>query len=157
MSLAQIRKTRSNLVSLLDSSTEIELNHIPKGFNNNLIWNLGHIIASQQFLCYKLSGLPYVIEEDIIHTYRKGTKPIEKYTSKDYDKLKNLAQSTIDQLQADFDNNKFLVYTPFSTSYGIQINNINEAVDFANIHEAFHLGYTMALRRAVIQELNKNS
>jgi hypothetical protein len=32
-----------------------QLNTIPEGFNNNLIWNIGHIIVSQQLLVYKLS------------------------------------------------------------------------------------------------------
>jgi len=157
MSIAQIKKTRSNLLSLLDSVTEKELNHIPRGFNNNLIWNLGHIIASQQLLCYKLSDLPFVVDDAIVDTFKKGTKPIETCTSMDYEQLKQLAQTTIDQLQMDLDEKKFQTYTSFSTSYGIQLNNIEDALKFANMHEAFHLGYVMALRRAVKQELTDNS
>ena len=157
MSLAQIRKTRSNLLSLLDSVTEKELNHVPKGFNNNLIWNLGHIIASQQLLCYKLSNLPFVIDENIVDTFKNGTKIIEIYSSLDYENLKQLAQTTVDRLQADLDEKKFQTFTSFPTSYGIQLNNIEDAIRFANMHEAFHLGYVMALRRAVNQDLVENS
>ena len=57
-----IRKTRESFV-LMCQNLSIELmNKIPEGYNNNLIWNFGHIIAVQQGLCYGLAGLPMNIE-----------------------------------------------------------------------------------------------
>jgi len=40
-----------------DNYTLEQLNKIPEGFSNNLIWNIGHIIVTQQVLIYKLSNL----------------------------------------------------------------------------------------------------
>jgi len=31
-----------------------QLNKIPEGFNNNLIWNIAHCVVTQQLLCYKV-------------------------------------------------------------------------------------------------------
>jgi hypothetical protein len=32
-----------------------QLNKIPEGYNNNLIWNIAHVVVVQQMLVYKLS------------------------------------------------------------------------------------------------------
>lgn len=33
-----------------------QLNKVPDGFNSNIIWNVAHLIASQQNLCYMKAG-----------------------------------------------------------------------------------------------------
>ncbi|WP_407635809.1 DinB family protein [Solitalea canadensis] len=43
-----------------------QLNKVPAGFNNNLIWNIGHEIVAQQALIYKSSGLEGYIFRRII-------------------------------------------------------------------------------------------
>ena len=39
---------RNILLGYFDKFNLEQLNTIPKGFNNNLIWNLGHIMVVQQ-------------------------------------------------------------------------------------------------------------
>ncbi|GEM_PF-2526923 len=53
-----IRNTRKRLSEMADGHTLEQLNRIPEKYNNNLAWNLGHVVASQQVLCYELSALP---------------------------------------------------------------------------------------------------
>ena len=68
----EVQKTiREILLKVLDSHSLEQLNKIPEGFNNNIIWNVGHCVAAQQTLVYKLSGLPTMVSEDFILKYRK--------------------------------------------------------------------------------------
>jgi hypothetical protein len=37
--LTLTRQTRANFLSLMNGLSEEQLNHMPTGFNNNMIWN----------------------------------------------------------------------------------------------------------------------
>jgi hypothetical protein len=139
-----IRTTRTNFLSLISDLSTDDLNDIPEGFNNNIIWNFGHIISSQQVLCYQLSGLPFIIEEDLIARYRKGTKP-EKYIEREeVQRLKDYLFSTIDQLEEDYRRGIFANFSPYKTHYGAQLNTIDDAISFFAVHDALHYGYASA-------------
>ena len=47
------RTSRKIISQLLQDFTLEQLNTIPEGFNNNIIWNIGHIVVVQQMLVYK--------------------------------------------------------------------------------------------------------
>lgn len=49
--------SRNLYAAYFDNYSLEQLNKIPAGFNNNLIWNIGHIIVAQQSLIYQLSNL----------------------------------------------------------------------------------------------------
>ena len=53
-------------LEFLEKYTLEQLNKIPDGFKNNLIWNVGHIITTQQGLIYRLSGLPVMISKEFL-------------------------------------------------------------------------------------------
>ena len=66
-SVFEVQKTiREILLKILESHSLEQLNKIPQGFNNNIIWNIGHCVSSQQVLVYKLSGLPTMVSEEFI-------------------------------------------------------------------------------------------
>ena len=67
--------TRNNLLTYLENLTPEQLAQIPNGFHNNIWWNIAHCVAQQQILCYKLSGLNFVVSETFVDTYKKGTYP----------------------------------------------------------------------------------
>ena len=71
-SVFEVQKTiREILLKILDHHSLEQLNKIPSGFNNNLIWNIAHCIASQQVLVYKLSGLPLQVSDEFLSKYSK--------------------------------------------------------------------------------------
>jgi len=71
------RTNRKVLAEMLKNYSLEQLNRIPEGFSNNIIWNIAHTIVVQQLLVYKLSGLPTMVSNEMISKYQKGTKPEE--------------------------------------------------------------------------------
>lgn len=141
--------SRKVLLTFLETNSLVQLNEIPKGFSNNLIWNIGHIVVVQQILVYNLSGLPMIISDEMISKYRKGTKPEHNITQKEIDEIKAVLFSTIDQTKKDFNENLFQNYKPFTTMSGFEINSAAEAIEFNNYHEAIHTGIMMQIKKII--------
>jgi hypothetical protein len=145
-----LKITRNNILKTFDSLTIEELNQTPDGFNNNLIWNFGHVIATQQLLCYGLSGNKTFVSNELITAYRKGTKP-EGFVSKEaYDELKKLSEASLLQMEKDYAAGLFNEYKAYPTSFGVTLSEIEEAIMFNNVHEGMHLGYCIALRKVLL-------
>lgn len=144
-----IRKTRESLLKMVDGLSIEQLNKIPEGFNNNVIWNIGHLIAAQQGICYKRAGFPAVIDEAFFDTYKSGTKPESVIDEAGFEHIKQLLVSTIDQLEVDYKNNAFANYTAWTTRYDVEISTIDQAITFLLFHEGLHTGYIQALKRSL--------
>ena len=144
-----VTTTSRNMVSkFLSGYTLEQLNTIPEGFNNNLIWNIGHIIVSQQLLVYKLSGLTLLVADDLAEKYKKGTKPEQPATQADVDELKALLFQTIVQTKQDYDSGLFQNYHEYITSTGDHtLKNAKDAMAFSNFHEGLHIGNMISLRK----------
>lgn len=141
--------TRNNVLKLIENLDLAQLNKIPEGFNNNLAWNLGHIVATQQLLCYGLSKLPMELENDYISKYRKDSKPEGDITQEDLDFMKNKMIVLADKMQDDYANGIFKEYKEYTTSYNVTLSSIEDAILFNNMHEAMHLGFMIALKKMV--------
>ena len=143
------RTSRKILSQILENHTLEQLNTIPEGFNNNLIWNIGHIIVVQQMLVYKLSGLPMMISDELVNKYKKGTKPEHNATQAEVDEIKSLLLETINQTKADLGSKIFKNYQEYPTSTGFVIKNAEDAMAFNYFHEALHIGIIMCIRKFI--------
>ena len=150
-SIDTIQATRKLFLTLLESLSIDELNIVPQGFNNNIIWNFGHVIVSQQILCYKLTGLPLKIDDTFVSKYSKGTKPETFINDTELIFLKQQAVSLIEELVVDLEKGVFTSYNNYTTSFNVELNSVEDAVKFIAMHEGLHLGYAMALKRIVKQ------
>ncbi len=144
-SLIALRQTRQNILRAIAPFGLDDLNRIPGGYPNNLIWNLGHAIVTQQLLCYSRNRLKPHLPEEIIEKYRKGSRPEDRVLEREYQQLKQWAEEMVDRLEEDLQQEKFKGYQEYETSYGLKLHNIQEAMEFNNIHEAMHLGNIKAL------------
>lgn len=144
-----LRQTRQNLLDFAANFTIEELNFIPPNFNNNILWNAAHLIATQQVLYYKLSGLDLNIYLDFVDRYRKGTKPEKFVGEEEWQFVKEQLIKTIAPSIEDYNQKRFQNFKKYETSYGIILENINDAIIFNNVHEGLHFGYIKALGRII--------
>src|SRR5690606_16285595 len=117
---------RKKLLEFTDSHSVGQLNAIPPGFSNNLIWNLAHIIVVQQMLVYKLSGMPMMISDEMVEGYKRGTRPVGAVTAAKIEQIKSLLFDTIDQAQTDLAAGNFSFYNEFTTMSGYTIRNAQD-------------------------------
>ena len=144
-----IRYPRLTILKTLDGFSLDQLNNIPAGFNNNIIWNLGHMIAAQQGICYKRAGLDTWVSDSFFNAYKSETKPEGPVDAAAFEEIKTLLTTSIDELEHDYKNGIFLNYPVWTTRYGVEITSIDDAIAFLPFHEGLHIGYIMALRKLV--------
>lgn len=148
-SLDVTRTSRKMLSQFLKGYNLGQLNTIPEGHNNNLIWNIAHIVVVQQMLVYNLSGLPMKISDTLVQKYKKGTKPEQDATQAEVDEIYSLLTETIDQTEVDMNNDSFVNYQEYPTSTGLVLKNVNDAMSFNSFHEGIHIGAILSIRKFV--------
>jgi hypothetical protein len=146
-----IINSRKAFIQLIDSLTIEELNKIPDGYNNNIIWNFGHIVVSTQTLCYVRTGvLQDAASVKFNEYYKKDTKPTYTVTEEEVAELKVIALKSVEKIKEDYANGKFSGITPFTTAtYGVQLNSIEEVLITTIGHDNVHYGYAWALKKLV--------
>ena len=141
-----LRATRRNVLGLTQSLSLEQLNYVPSPLRNNLVWNMGHLVVTQQLLCYRLAGLPLNVDEDLIGRYRKGTAPEGPIDAAELARIRHLLVALVDRTERDWEAGRFVDYRPYETSYGVKLDGIEAAIRFNNLHEALHLGTCLSLR-----------
>jgi hypothetical protein len=147
--LATILATRKNFIKTIESLTFEQITRIPAGFGNNILWHFGHIIASQEILCNRLSGRTGDFPEELVNKYKNGTFPDPNATPEELEVLKGYAISTLESLEKDYNAGLFTTYTERQTMYGPLLTKIEEAIEFNATHEALHFGMARMFAKIV--------
>jgi len=142
-------KNRTILSSFLENFSLEKLNKVPEGFNNNIFWNIAHIVITQQLLVYNLSGLPMLISDAMAAKYKKGAKVENDVTQDEVIELKALLFSTVEKTKEDYKSGVFKAYSSYTTSTDSTMACVEEAIAFNNFHEGIHLGYILALKKSI--------
>ena len=141
--------SRNIYLKFFDNYTLEQLNTIPAGMSNNLIWNLGHVVVSQQKLVYALSGLPMLIPDSLFEKYQNGSRPDGKTTQAEVDEIKKLLSEMVEKTKADFEAGIFKEFHPYQTKTGFHLGTWKEAMEFNNYHEGIHLGIMMSIKKHI--------
>ena len=147
--LALLRATRKNTLGIFVKHDLEQQNTIPAGLNNNMVWNAGHVIATMELLVYAMAGLKTPSGREFIDRYRKGTRPQAPVSAEDCHLFASKLSSSIEQLEQDLETLDFNNYKEYTTSYGVTLTSVDDALAFNNMHEAMHLGTMLALRNLV--------
>jgi hypothetical protein len=133
--------------NFLDNYSLEQLNTIPAGMSNNLIWNIAHAIVSQQKLVYALSGLPMHISDSLFEKYQNGSRPDGKTTQAEVDEIKKLLSEMVEKTKSDFEAGVFKEFHPYQTKTGFHLGTWKEAMEFNNYHEGIHLGIMLQIKK----------
>ncbi|MEY8781748.1 DinB family protein [Allomuricauda sp. XS_ASV26] len=142
-------KNRIILHTFLQNTPKEDLFKIPEGFNNNIWWNIAHVVVTPQLLLYKLSGLDFTIEEELVNKYKKGTFPEGEPSEAEMEKIMTYLFSTVEQIQQDYERGTFKNFQEYMTTPKVGLNSVEDALQFNVFHEGLHLGSILALKRAL--------
>lgn len=145
--LDNLKKCRILILKLIENCSIEQLNKIPQGFKNNIAWNVAHLVVTQQLLCYKFSGIPLKISNEMVELYKKGTSPQKMISEQEFEKIKRQFIELPNQFEEDYHNGIFKTYNEYTTSVNVTLIDIDSAIDFNNIHEGIHLGIILSLKK----------
>ncbi len=138
------------MVTMLDGLTVEQVNEIPNGFNNNLIWNLAHMVSVEQGYLYGKGGITPPVDATLIADYGNGTFPKEFVSQDEITMIKELAISSVERLRQDVESGAFANFPPTTiTPKAISLDTIHDALEFILFHEGLHLGTAKALKGAI--------
>ena len=143
------KTSRNQYLQLFDKYAAEQMNIVPEKFSNNIIWNIGHIIAAHQAIVYKTSNLPLNIPEVFFDRYKPGTRPVRTVSANEMEEIKSLLISMISQTETDLANGKFVSFTERTTLTGFHLGNLRDTLVFNNYHEGLHMGYIKSIGRFV--------
>jgi len=138
---------RKVYLKFLESYSIAQLNFIPEGLSNNLIWNIGHVVVVQQVLVYKLSGLPMIVSEDLFEKYRNGSQPNPNVSEVEINEIRQLLADSVVKTKEDYASGAFKNYKEYTTSTGFHLESAHDAIVFNNYHEGMHLGFMLKIKK----------
>lgn len=143
------KTTRFWFLDLANRYDNDQLNVIPHGFNNNLIWHLGHVISVQDTLIYKSTGVSSTLPDDLRLKYKPGTRPENVADGTEIDLIKSLLLAQIDWTEKDMAQQLFGPFQERTLSTGYHLGSLEDAFVFNNFHEGLHMGYFMGIKKLV--------
>ncbi|GIP39835.1 hypothetical protein J31TS4_31150 [Paenibacillus sp. J31TS4] len=140
----QLKLNRSRTLEAAASVTEEEADRIPNGFNNNIRWQLGHILTTQERMAFRFIGEPLGLPEELTGLFVNGTKPAD-WTSAPPD-LATLRRLLEEQPERIRERLQGRLQTPLTLPFK-DFTALEEALVFSIGHEAMHAGFLKALHR----------
>jgi hypothetical protein len=126
-----------------------QLNTIPEKLNNNIAWNLAHLIITQQSMAYKLGGLSLGTGMEWYAEFAPGTKSEQQLSQNEIEVIKHTLVSSIDQFEKDYQNDKFSNYTSWDLHGVMDFSGVEDATTITCVHEGRHYGVITSLVRLV--------
>jgi len=122
----------------------------PKGFNNTIRWNVGHIYVNAEILTQKSGPTYEIVHPEWMPLFVPGTKPsdwtIEPPTSEE---LIGALKEQTERLKGEFGNNlSSILIESMSIGNLHEMKTVEALVQFMVWHEGVHAGIIHALNRA---------
>ncbi len=147
------RITRGYMKIRIEGLSEDQLRAVPKGAENNVLWNVGHIVLSNYRLIYRPTGVPVPLPSTWEGWFLPGTSPND-WGSNGPSVAEVLEQfeTQVDRIATDHANGLFQTYKSFQLKSGSSLGSVEEALAFNLMHEGIHIGAIIALRRQLGHE-----
>ena len=142
-------ESRKLIIKLIENLSIEQLNKIPNGFKNNIVWNVAHLVVTQQLLCYKLSGLDCLVSEEFVANFQKGSIPSYFVSEEEFKEIKKQLLVLPNKLEEDYLNGIFKNYKEYKTSVNITLCSVDDAITFNTFHEGIHFGIILQLLKLI--------
>ncbi|MEO6231753.1 MAG: DinB family protein [Ferruginibacter sp.] len=145
--LELLEEQRAILLKKTARLTTDQYNLVPRGFNNNIIWNMGHSLAVSESLLYGNAPFKVPLHEFDIEGFKKGTKPELAINDHGISLIRKALSDTVPLFKKSFDD--FLSANVQYSKDDISSVVSEKHLQFLLFHEDMHLGTIQRLLRYV--------
>jgi len=142
-----IRDIRTRMLNEANKLSDEQLTIIPEGFNNNILWNLGHVMVSHHYFFYINSQLESRMSREDFGRFGNRSSPKDWQAQPDIAEIKDLLIRQVDEFDADLSNDLFKGYQPLKL--GRELSSLEDALSFDIFHEALHFGTIRAYSQLI--------
>lgn len=143
------RITRFHMMRELEGLTDEQMLHIPEGRDDNILWNVGHLLCSLSRLTYVFSGHPLPIPEGYLALFGKDTSARDWKQNPDIQAVVDRFTELPDQIEHDYREGIFAAYKSLQIVPDNDIASVEEAIAFHCFHEGLHIGKVLTLKEAM--------
>ena len=140
------RITRHHMQRELDGLTHDQMLVIPEGREDNILWNVGHLLCSLSRLTYVFSGYPLPIPERYLQLFGKGTAATNWTEMPDAAEVLERFNAMPARIEEDSRAGKFTSYKALQITPNDTIASVEEALAFHSFHEGLHIGMIITLK-----------
>ncbi|WP_018627982.1 DinB family protein [Niabella aurantiaca] len=134
-----IDSIRQKAIALINETSPEELNRIPDGFNNNIIWNFGHLVVSGYGLVFKTTQVDPGLVIPLQDKYRKGSRPGEPVTREEVEELIRLSNTFTQTVKVALEADRFHQITEYITdTFGLPVTTIEDMITTVAAHDTLH-------------------
>ncbi|WP_433957188.1 DinB family protein [Cytobacillus horneckiae] len=142
----QLETYRSDILSVLENVTGEEAEVIPKGFNNNIRWNMGHIFLDQYLWIEALTKEKGDVSEQFNSWFGFGTSPGNfNIETPSFEQLKTLLKLQPTNIKEKYGSRLEEIFPP--TEMGMQT--IEQVLIRTIFHEGMHLQAIVDIKKCI--------
>lgn len=140
----QFEQVRGWTIEVAGSVTEDIVLITPKGFHNNILWQIGHILSSTEYFLFDLSHQTNHLPPEYISLFGSGTNPNQ------WEGNIPVVEQLITDLRVQSDHFSDISDSQFNqrlpaTMHGFQT--VEDCAAFSVLHEALHIGKIEEMQR----------
>ena len=148
----QLRFTRAYTLRILNSVSKDDADVMPTGFNNNIRWNAGHVLASNAQLLFANTGDKVQLSQAYIDNFKGGTKPSDwKGEPPSFEEILTLLEAEVEQIISTYDGRLDEEIKREMKLGGFEIKTVRDIISFNIFHEGLHAGLINGLKRSLGQ------
>ncbi|MEH7346384.1 DinB family protein [Bacillus sp. JJ1532] len=142
----QLESYRNEILDAVENVTIEEAEVIPKGYNNNIRWNLGHIFLDQYLWIQAVTKEKTVVPDEFNKWFGFGTSPADfSAETPSLGDLKRMLKSQPADIKEAYGNRLEVEYKP--TELGMQT--IEQVLIRTIFHEGMHLQAIIDLKKGI--------
>lgn len=145
----QMKFIRNRTILALDSVDVETVLVIPKGFNNNLLWNFGHIFWALEELMHSFGNEQSTMSQEWIEMFRIGSSPRDwKASPPSLSEIRSALDTQPSRIIKTFSGKLFdKLEKPFKLGSELELTTLAEVLGFINWHEGLHQGTITAMTK----------
>ncbi|WP_026690474.1 DinB family protein [Alteribacter aurantiacus] len=145
----QLKSYREELLQLVEDVNEEEAEVIPRGFNNNIRWNLGHVYLDQHLWIQALTKEKNEEVDHYNHSFGFGTTPgYFTENTPSFALLKDRLKHQPDQILEEYGGRLAETFTPIEMG----METVEQVLIRTIFHEGMHTQAILDLKKVIRME-----